>query len=126
MKKLIILTSLILCSNLVLAQSKQKTDTLKMVSWLKAGNDSVKVFYGLPAHKIVKLPVEEAKKFIKEKRITVDQYFTAKLKAGNYLKEMKIKRDSIETMRIYKRIERKLGIQKGNGNNRQSPKPKGL
>ncbi len=116
MKKLILLIAFMLCTILVQAQTKQETDTLQMITWYKIDQDSVKLFYGLTSVKITNLPVEEAKKFISEKGITVSQYFSAKLEAHIYLKEQKIKKDSIQLMRIYDRIEEKLGLKKSNGN----------
>ncbi len=117
MKKLIILLAFVLITPVLHSQTKQKTDTLKMVSWLKFDRDSVKVFYGLSPTRIITMPIDEIKEFVQNRKITTSEFFTALLKARNYLKEEKIKRDSIELIQIYDRIERKLGIKKANGNN---------
>ena len=61
------------------------------------------------------MPVERAKQFIAKRGLNISQYFTAKLEAENYLLELMIKKDSVEVMRIYERIEKLLGI-KSNGN----------
>ena len=80
--------------------------------------DSVQLFYGLTAEKIISLSVSQGKALINQKDITVSQYFIARSKAKTYLSKQKIKRDSIETMRIYDRIEKKLGMKKNDGNNK--------
>ena len=79
--------------------------------------DSVKLFYGMTAEKFLKLSVPEAKSLIKEKRLTVSEYLGMELRAKNHLLRLKIKKDSIETMRIYDRIGKKLGMKKDDGKN---------
>ena len=116
MKKALFLFLILLCCPLsTLAQQKALPDSLKMTSWIKAGKDSLKVFYGLPVPEIINMPVERAKQFIAKRGLNISQYFTAKLEAENYLLELMIKKDSVEVMRIYERIEKLLGI-KSNGN----------
>jgi len=80
--------------------------------------DSIQLFYGLTAEKILSLSIPEAKALIKKKNISVSSYLGAKLEAENYLLKKKIKRDSIETMKIYDRIEKKLGMKKNDGKNK--------
>ena len=77
--------------------------------------DSIPLFYGLTADKILSLSVPEGKALIKEKGITVSDYFTAKLTAENYLLDQKIKRDSLRLIQIYDRIEKKLSMKKNDG-----------
>lgn len=111
MKKLIFFLVLLVFGFNVHAQQKPKPRPIvkKIVK-----KDSVKLFYGLTAQKILSLSVAEGKLLIKKKKITVSDYFIARLDAKNYLLEEEIKKDSIETMRIYDRIERKLGMKKKN------------
>jgi len=106
MKKVIITAVLILFA--ITAQAQTKT----------VKKDSVPLFYGLTAEKIISLSVPEGKALIKERYITVSQYFITRSKAKTYLSKQNIKRDSIETMQIYDRIEKKLGMKKTNGKNK--------
>ncbi len=87
-----------------------------MESWEKVGKDSVKLFYGLSPLKIITMPIEEVKTFLVKTQLPASKFFTAKHKARNYLLEEKIKRDSLELIEIYDRIEKKLGLKKSNGN----------
>lgn len=115
MKKLFI--PLLLCFPVISeAQELSKPDTLKMESWVVLDKDSVKLFYGLSPLKITTMPIEDIKVFLAKTELPVSKFFTAKHKARNYLLEEKIKRDSIELIRIYDRIEQKLGLKKSNGN----------
>ena len=100
MKKLIFTLVLVVCTLSIQAQTK----TIQ--------KDSVPLFYGLTAKKILALSVPEAKALMKEKEITVSEYFQAKARAELYLDRLEIKKDSIETMRIYGRIGKKLSMKK--------------
>lgn len=115
MKKLLFIT-LFCIPFLGFSQQKSKPDTLQMLSWEVIDQDSMKLFYGLSPIKITTMPVEEIKAFLARTKLPVSKFFTAKHKARNYLLEEKIKRDSIELIRIYDRIEKKLGLKKSNGN----------
>lgn len=125
MKKLILIT-LLCIPFLSFSQQKSKPDTLLLESWEVMDKDSVKLFYGLSPLKITTMPVEEIKAFLARTKLPVSKFYTAKIRADNYLTELKIKKDSIELIRIYDRIEQKLGLKKSNGNhptfrNRKAP-----
>ena len=87
-----------------------------MESWEKVGKDSVKLFYGMSPMKITTLEIEEIKAFLAKTKLSVSKFYTAKMRAENYLTELKIKQDSTKLVQIYDRIEQKLGIKKSNGN----------
>ncbi len=103
MKKVIITVVIALFA--ITAQSQTKT----------VKKDSIRLFYGLTAEKILSLSIPEAKALIKEKDISVSDYLGAKLDAENHLLEQKIKRDSLKLIEIYGRIEKKLGMKKNDG-----------
>jgi len=103
MKKVII--TLVLALFAITTQAQTKT----------AKKDSVPLFYGLTAKKIISLTVPEGKALIKEKKITVSDYFASKLEAENYLLELEIKTDRAKLDSIYGRIEKKLGMKKNDG-----------
>ena len=107
---------LLLAGTLSLSWAQTTSKQLQMESWEKVGKDSVKLFYGLSPLKITTMPVEEAKAFLTKTKLPVSKFFTAKMKAENYLLELKIKKDSLKVIEIYDRIEKKLGIKKSNGN----------
>ena len=94
-------------------QAQQKS-TSKLVSKKVIKKDSVKLFYGLTAQKFLSLTVPEGKNLMKKEKITLSQFLSTNLEAKNYLLELQIKKDSIETMRIYDRIEKKLSMKKKN------------
>jgi len=106
MKKVVLFVA-IACISLTLQAQTQK----------EVKQDSVKLFYGMTAKKFIMLSVPQGKALIKEKNITVTDYFKAKANAERYLDNLQIKKDSIETMRIYDRIGKKLGMKKDGGEN---------
>jgi len=69
-------------------------------------------FYGLTAHKITTMPIEEIKHFCSTHNIPLSQFVLTRTKAKNYLLKEKAKRDSIEVVKIYERIDRRLDINK--------------
>ena len=111
MKKLILLTIFLICGFLI--QAQQKNDTKPAAKKLVKA-DSVPRFYGLKAEEITSLTIPQAKLFIKNKGITVDDYFKAKAKAKMYLNKIQMKKDGAKLKQIYDRIDKKLGTKKKN------------
>lgn len=70
------------------------------------------LFYGLTAQKITTMEIEEIRKFCATKKIPLSQFVLTRTKAKNYLLKEKAKRDSIEVVKIYERIDKRLDIDK--------------
>ncbi len=103
MKKLVLLIVFILFAITTQAQNT------------KVKKDSVPLFFGMTSEKLLALSIPEAKKMIKNKGITPQEYLAAKRKARIYLLKRQSLKDSVETIRTYDRIEKKLTVKKTNG-----------
>ena len=70
------------------------------------------LFYDLTAQQITTMPNTEIKSFCAKRNISLSKFVLTRVKAENYLLEKQIKCDSIEVVRIYERIDKRLGIDK--------------
>lgn len=69
-------------------------------------------FYGLTAHKITTMEIEEIRYFCTTHDILLSQFVLTRTKAKNYLLKQQAKCDSIEVVKIYERIDKRLDIDK--------------
>ena len=74
----------------------------------KLTRDTTQLFYGLSPEKFLKLKPEEGRVLAKKHSITPTEYLAARLDAENVIHEKQIIKDSLEILRIYDRIDRKL------------------
>ncbi len=112
MKKIAFIVLMLICFQTVRCQSKPNSK--EKISKLQIAKDSIPLFYGLKAEKILSFSVSQGKAFIKKHGISINDYFKARARAKIYLNKIQIKKDSSETMRIYDRIEQKLDMKKKN------------
>lgn len=103
MKKLILLFALISIAEISTAQTtKTKPQEYKLT------RDTTQLFYGLSPEKFLKLKPEEGRKLISKHSITATEFLRARIQAEGVIHEKQIIKDSLEILRIYDRIDRKL------------------
>lgn len=103
MKTTILLIALISAAEISRAQSPKSSN-----QEYKLTRDTTKFFYGLSPEKFLTLKPEEGRKLISKHDISLAQFIEARIEAQGVVYEKQIIKDSLEILRIYDRIDRKL------------------